>query len=698
MTAPTTAVPAKTGSAQQDTLAIRTLRLLAADAVEAASSGHPGLPMGMAPAAWVLWSRTLRFDPAEPDWPDRDRFVLSAGHGSALLYGLLHLCGFDLPLDELRRFRQIDSRTPGHPEHGLTPGVEMTTGPLGQGIATAVGMALAERLLAATYNDEDGTVVDHRTFVLASDGDLMEGISHEAASLAGHLGLGRLIVLYDDNEITIDGRTDIACSDDTDTRFAAYGWHVATVEDGNDTEAIHAAVQAAVAEPDRPSLIRIRTTIGYGAPDVEGTPAAHGAPLGADHLARAKQRLGGDPDQSFHVPAPLIGVRDRLVAAGRRRRQDWEARHAAWGTRNPSAASQWRRTMSGSLPDGLTDAVPTFEPGTRMATRSAFGAVLRATSAVMPELVGGSADLAASTKTGTSDTTDVTREDHRGRRLHFGVREHAMAAACNGIALHGGLRPYGATFAVFSDYARPAIRLSALMGQPVIHVFTHDSIAVGEDGPTHQPVEQLTALRLIPDLAVLRPADANETAAAWEVALNRTDGPTALFLTRQDLPVLDAAPRGAVGQDGAWTVHDSATRPDVVLIATGSEVALAIEAAARLAADPDPLAARVVSMPWREQFLRQPGHRHDRLLPPGVPRVAIEAGVREGWDRIVGDAGAVLALDRFGLSAPGPEVQQRLGLTEDAVVAAARAVVAARAAARTADPTPSPTTTGVAHA
>lgn len=671
----TTSQPvAPTADGQGDQLAITTLRLLAADAIEAAGSGHPGLPLGMAPAAWVLWSRFLRFDPTEPEWVDRDRFVLSAGHGSALLYGLLHLCGFDLPLSEIRRFRQWGSLTPGHPEHGLTPGVEVTTGPLGQGLATAVGLALAERLLAADLNDDPAApVVDHRTFVLASDGDLMEGISHEAASLAGHLGLGRLIVLYDDNDITIDGATSIACSDNVDGRFRAYGWDVRTVADGNDLRSVDDALRRAIARDDRPSLIRVHTTIGFGAPDVAGTPAAHGAPLGAGQLRRTKLGLGADPDHQFHVPDPVVARRQRIAASGRRTRLDWESRYAAWRSRNPGKASSWRRVRARELPPNLLAVLPSFPPGGSLATRSAFGEVLRATSAVMPELVGGSADLAASTKTSTPSTTDVTRKDQHGRRINFGIREHAMAAVCNGLSLHGGFRPYGATFAVFSDYARPAIRLGALMAQPVIHVFTHDSIAVGEDGPTHQPIEQLTALRIIPGLAVLRPADANETTAAWAVALSRTDGPTALFLSRQDLPVLDPPPPNAIAEDGAWVVRDGGTTPDVTLVAAGAEVSLALEAADLVARGPEPLAARVVSMPWREQFLRlAPERRH--LLLGDAPRVVVEAGVRDGWEDVRGPGGAIVALDRFGASAPGEEVMSRLGFSPPAIADLCRRV------------------------
>ena len=669
-----------------DGRAVVTIAMLAADAVEAAGSGHPGLPMGAAAAAYTLWSRFLRHDPAEPGWPDRDRFVLSAGHGSALLYSLLHLSGYDLPPEELKAFRQWGSRTPGHPEYGHTPGVETTTGPLGQGLANAVGMALAERMLASRYNMPGlPPLVDHRTFVLAGDGDLMEGISHEAASLAGHLRLGRLIVLYDDNRITIDGDAALSCSDDAGRRFAGYGWHVQHIADGNDLTAVDAALRAAIAEDDRPSLIAVRTRIGYGSPAVEGTAAAHGAPLGAGELARVKARFGWPSDQDFHVPADVRRRFAELADHGARRRRDWQERLAALRTADPRLAAEWDRTQAGWLPPGTGAVSTVFAPDGPVATRTASGKALRALARTVPELVGGSADLTGSTCTDLGEGW-VTAGDYGGRGIRFGVREHAMGAVCNGIALHRGLRVFGGTFLVFSDYMRPAIRLAALMKLPVIYVFTHDSVAVGEDGPTHQPVEHLAALRTIPGLAVIRPADANETAAAWDTAIRRLDGPTALILTRQGLPVLPP-PGGTLMRAGARVVRegckgarDGSPRPDVVLIATGSEVCLALSAADLLAADA--ITARVVSVPWRERFLEQ--GPVGEILPPAVPRVIIEAGSTDLWQALAGPSGTVIGVDRFGASGPGPEVMSRLGLSAERVREAALEVIARADVSRTA--------------
>jgi transketolase len=654
-----------------DGRAIVTLRMLAADAVQAAGSGHPGLPMGAAAPAYLLFSRFLRHDPSRPEWPDRDRFVLSAGHGSMLLYGLLHLFGYDLPLAELAAFRQWGSATPGHPEHGHTAGVETTTGPLGQGIGNAVGMALAERMLAAHYGH---AVVDHRTFALASDGDLMEGVSHEAASLAGHLRLGRLVVLYDDNHITIDGDTALACSDDACARFAAYGWQVARVPDANDRAAVEAALNMAVADEDRPSLIAVRSHIGYGSPGRQDTPAAHGAPLGEEDLARTKARFGWPADEPFHVPEDVRRhVRD-LAARGRAQRNRWEDRLAALRVSEPALAAEWDRTQLGWVPDRVDEALPGFTEGETLATRKASGQTLQALAQAMPELVGGSADLAESTSSGLGGGS-VAAGNYRGRVLHFGVREHAMGAVCNGIALHRGLRPFASTFLTFSDYMRPAIRLAALMRLPVIYVFTHDSIGLGEDGPTHQPVEQLQALRGIPGLAVLRPADAHETTQAWQVALRRTDGPTALVLSRQGLAVLPPLPDGVIAQTGARLIRDGAPYPEIALVATGSEVGLALAATDLLAADG--VAARVVSVPWRERFLAS--GQAPVLLPPAVPRLVIEAGTPDCWEALAGPSGEVIGLHRFGASAPGETVMARLGFTPDAVRAVAHAIIAAAA-------------------
>jgi transketolase len=647
-----------------DQLAVATVRFLAADAVQAANSGHPGLPLGMAPAAWVLWSRHVRHAPACPDWPDRDRFVLSAGHGAMLLYALLHLFGYDLPLDELGRFRQLGSRTPGHPEVGHTPGVETTTGPLGQGLANAVGMALAERMLAARCNTERHRVVDHRTWVLAGDGDLMEGISHEAASLAGRLGVGRLTVIFDDNDVTIDGPARQSCSDDVLARFAAYGWHTVRVEDGTDLDALDCAFTEAVAAEDRPTLIAVRTTIGHGAPGVQGTSAAHGSPLGADVLAAMRRRYDW-PDDTFHVPQAVWLAGAERAAEGARAQADWQRDHAEWAAANPELAE--------AFPLDRVPAPPQVDlpvSGGSTATRSASGRALRALAAEYPALVGGSADLAASTNTAIPGGV-VCPGDYAGRTVHFGIREHAMAAACNGIALHGGLRPFASTFLVFADYLRPALRLAALMRQPVVHVFTHDSVYVGEDGPTHQPIEQLESLRLIPGLTVLRPADAAETALAWQLAAANLEGPTALVLSRQDLPALPVAGLDQVREVGERIVRTPAGTPDVVLAASGSEVALALAAADGLHAEA--IAAQVRSVPWRERL--EQALRDGRARRPDVPVVWIEAGVRTGWLALAGPKDAVIGVDRFGVSGPGRQVAEHLGLSVPAVQRVVRTVL-----------------------
>lgn len=654
-------------TAQLDQLAIDTLRFLTVDAIEAANSGHPGLPLGAGPIAWTLWSRHLRHNPADPHWPDRDRFVLSAGHGSMLLYALLHLFGYDLPMQELRRFRQLDSLTPGHPEYGHTAGVETTTGPLGQGLANAVGMALAERMLAARCNTDAHTVVDHRTWVLAGDGDLMEGISHEAASLAGTLGLGRLTVIYDDNDITIDGPASQSCTDDAEARFAAYGWQVLSVADGTDVDAVDRALATAKASTDRPTFIRVRTVIGQGAPDVEGTPKAHGSPLGAERLAAMRERLDW-PDAHFHVPVAVAATAARLSAQGAAAQADWSVTHSAWQRDNPTVAVDFplRGQPSPAGIDVLRTLAGAAEAGTRVATRKASGAALTALSAVYPALVGGSADLAASTNTAIPGG-EVSAGDYAGRTIHFGIREHAMAAVMNGISLHGGLRPFGSTFLVFADYLRPALRLSALMRQPVIYVFTHDSIHVGEDGPTHQPVEQLESLRLIPGLTVLRPADAAETALAWDIAATTMSGPTALVLSRQDLPVLGPDGLDEIRRTGARVVGALTERPDVVLAASGSEVVLALEAADVLAERG--VRATVLSVMWRERL--DESIRAGRSPLPDAPVVWIEAGVTTGWRALAGPRDTVVGIERFGESGPGADVAARLGLTPDAVADAA---------------------------
>jgi transketolase len=655
-----------------DRLAVTTIRTLAMDAVERADSGHPGTPMALAPVAYVLFSRFLKHDPADPAWPDRDRFVLSCGHASMLLYSVLHLSGYDLPLSELERFRQWGSRTPGHPEVGEVPGVEMTTGPLGQGVATSVGFALAEAQLAAAFNTAEHAVVDHRTWVLCSDGDLMEGLSAEAASLAGHLGLGKLVWIWDDNRITIEGATSLAFSEDVPARFAACGWRVLEVADANDLEALAAAFAAAAAADGRPTLVRVRSHIAWGAPTKQDTADAHGAPLGADEVKAAKRAYGWPEDASFRVPPEALERCREAAARGTAARRRWLATRTAWAAAEPEAAAELERRLARRLPPGWEAALPAFDEGAKVATRAASGTVLNALATRLPELVGGSADLAPSTKTLIKGARDLSAAEPGGRNLHFGIREHAMGAVLNGLALHGGLRPYGATFLVFADYMRPAIRLAALMKQPVVYVFTHDSVWVGEDGPTHQPVEQLLSLRAIPGLTVLRPADANETAAAWRLALERSTGPTALCLSRQGLPALAGA-REHAGEGvprGAYQLAPAAGgAPRVVLVATGSEVALVLAAQRELSGRG--IASAVVSMPCRELFAAQPAAYRDQVLPPGVPRLAVEAGLSLGWREVVGDRGAVIGIDRFGASAPGAEVAKRLGLTVEAVVATA---------------------------
>ncbi|MBC7357536.1 MAG: transketolase [Desulfacinum sp.] len=651
-----------------DERCITTIRLLAVDMVEQARSGHPGLPLGAAPMAYALWSRHLRHNPADPAWPNRDRFILSAGHGSALLYALLHLTGYDLSLDELKNFRQWGSKTPGHPEYGHTPGVECTTGPLGQGFAMGVGMAIAERWLAARFNRPDYPVIDHYTYALVSDGDLMEGVACEAASLAGHLKLGKLIYLYDDNHITIEGDTSITFTEDVAKRFEAYGWHIQRVEDGNDVEAVSRAIENAKAETQRPSLILVRTVIGYGSPK-QNNPACHGEPLGPEASQATKECFGWPADAAFFVPDDVRRFMGRAVEEGGRRQQAWRDLLEGYRKAYPQEAALLEAYLSGTLPHGWTEALPAFDPAEGpLATRAASGKVLNALAPVITNLMGGSADLAPSNKTFITDGGD--------RNLHFGVREHAMGAILNGMALHGGVRPYGGTFLVFADYMRPAIRLAALMGTRVIYVFTHDSIGVGEDGPTHQPIEQLASLRVIPHLTVIRPADAKETAAAWKRALE-SEGPVALALTRQKVPVLDLSmDRVLEGvEKGGYVLADSTKPPRLILMATGSEVHLALGARDILEKEKG-IPTRVVSMPSWELFAAQPPTYRDSVLPPQVrARVAVEAGTAMGWHRWVGDAGAVIGIDRFGASAPGGEVMKRFGFTVENVVETALRVL-----------------------
>jgi transketolase len=651
------------------TLTINTIRTLSIDAIQKANSGHPGLPMGCAPMAYVLWQNHLAHDPKSPQWFDRDRFVLSAGHGSMLLYSLLHLTGYDLSLDEIKNFRQWDSKTPGHPEWHWTPGVEATTGPLGQGAANAVGMAIAEKYLAKYFNRPGHTVIDHFTYALVSDGDVMEGVACEAASIAGHLGLNKLIYLYDANQITLDGPLSLSMSEDVGKRYEAYGWHVVHVRDGDtDTATIDATIRAARAETHKPTMIIVRTTIGYGSPKKAGTSSAHGSPLGDAEIAATKTALGWDPAAKFHIPAEVAAHTGEAVKRGAAIHGAWREKLAAYAAEFPELARELELAIAGELPPGWDKELPTWQPGAKaIATRSASGNVMGTLAKKIPWLFGGDADLGGSTKTivpgGDFDRTGA------GRNLRFGVREHAMAAIGNGMLYHGGVRPHVATFFVFSDYMRPSVRLAALNKQPAIFVWTHDSVGLGEDGPTHQPVEHLMALRAMPNLAVFRPADANETAAAWRYALARTDGPTGLVLSRQDLPVVTAA--GAPGAEkGAYVLADGA---DVILLASGSEVSVALAARDELAKQN--IAARVVSMPCWEAFAAQPAAYHSEVLPH-AKRVSVEAGVTHGWREWIGDRGVAVGIDRFGASAPGEVLLDKLGINVGAVVDAAKRVIA----------------------
>ncbi|MEW6263587.1 MAG: transketolase [Thermodesulfobacteriota bacterium] len=664
-----------------DQLCVNTIRLLAVDMVEAARSGHPGLPLGAAPLAFVLWTRFLRHNPENPAWPNRDRFILSAGHGSALLYALLHLSGYDLPLAALRDFRQWDSLTPGHPEYGLTPGVEATSGPLGQGFTMGVGMALAETFLAQRFNRPGYDLIDHYTYALVSDGDLMEGISSEAASLAGTLGLGKIVYLYDDNGISIEGSTDLAFTEDVSLRFQAYGWQVIRVADGNDLDALAKAITNARGEKEKPSLIMVKTNLGYGSPK-QDSAACHGEPLGREATNKTKEFFGWPPEADFHVPDEVWERFRQVREKGRAAQEQWQNLFSAYKAIHQADAETFDRWRRGDPPDGWTEALPFFDPGTApLATRSASGRVLNALAEHLPNLIGGSADLAPSNKTYLEGYPALGQGRAGGRNIHFGVREHAMGAMVNGLALHGGVIPYGGTFLVFSDYMRPAIRLAALMKTRSIFVFTHDSIGVGEDGPTHQPVEHLAALRAIPGLTVIRPADANETVAAWRVAL-QNQGPTALILTRQNLPVLDAGGLNLFESvaRGAYVLADCKGQPDVILIATGSEVHLALAARRRLAVEG--VTTWIVSMPSWELFAAQPVDYREQVLPARVKaRLAIEAGVSMGWRRWTGDLGGTVSVDRFGVSAPGERIFKEFGFTPENVAARAKEILAAAKAA-----------------
>ncbi len=679
-------------SGELDQQCINTIRFLSVDMVQKANSGHPGLPLGAAPMAYVLWTRWLKGNPHNPQWPDRDRFVLSAGHGSALLYSLLHLSGYELPLDDIKQFRQWGSKAPGHPERGHTAGVETPTGPLGQGLANAVGMAIAEAQLSARYNRPGHAVIDHHTYAIVSDGDLMEGVASEAASLAGHLQLGKPPCLYDDNRVTLAAGTDISFSEDRTRRFEAYGWHTVSVADGNDLAAIDAALQAARTETTRPSLILLRTHIGYGSPEQDSFKA-HGSPLGTADVRKTKQALGWPTEPDFLIPEAALAHLRQAVQRGARDEAAWRLSLGAYASAFPDLSDELAQRLRDELPPGWDADIPVFPAEAKgLATREASGKVMNAIAPKLPALTGGSADLDPSTKTALKGLGDFNpprsgNEDeqgsvgggwtHAGRNLHFGVREHAMGAIVNGLAAHGGFVPFGSTFLIFSDYMRPPIRLAALMGLHVVHVFTHDSIALGEDGPTHQPVEQLANLRAIPNLTVIRPADANETAVAWRVAVETRDRPVVLVLTRQDLPTLDRSHYAAADglRRGAYVLSDAPNgKPELILLASGSEVSLIVAAAERLQAQG--LAVRCVSMPSWELFEALPQSERDAVLPPSVgARLAVELGVRQGWDRYVGGRGDMLGVERFGASAPAEVLLREYGFTVDAVCEHAKALL-----------------------
>jgi len=664
---------AKLTQSELDELCIQTIRFLSMEAVQAANSGHPGMPMGMASAAYVLWDKILRHNPQNPKWHNRDRFVLSAGHGGTLLYSLLHLTGYDLSLDELKNFRQWHSKTPGHPEYGLTPGVEVTTGPLGQGIANAVGMAIAQKHLAAKFNRGGFDLIDYDIYTIAGDGCLQEGVSSEACSLAGHLGLDNLIVIYDDNYITIDGNTDLSFTEDRAKRFEAYGWYVQVVAgDGNDLVAIEEALKKAKVRKGKPSIIQLRSHIGYGSPNFQDSHDAHGAPLGEDEIKLIKKNFGWDPQVSFHIPPQVKQHMNKALARGQKLQQQWQETFGKYNKAHPDLAQQFQLADEGKLPVILDKILPKFEAGKSIATRKASGQTLNCLMPKLEMVLGGSADLTPSNNTRFTDAVDFQKETPLGRYIRYGVREHAMAAIMNGISVSGLLRAYGATFLVFSDYMRPAIRVAALSHYNSIFVFTHDSIGLGEDGPTHQPIEHIAALRAIPNLTVIRPADANETAQAWKYALTSTDGPVALLFTRQGLPVLDQNkyPPASNLAKGAYSLL-SISDPDVLLLATGSEVSLALTAAETLAQEN--IKAQVVNMPSWELFEKQDKAYKESVLPPAVKaRVAIEAGVEHGWAKWLGDKGIFIGMSTFGASAPGKTCFENFGITTEAIVAAAK--------------------------
>ncbi|AOC56635.1 transketolase [Bacillus pumilus] len=655
---------------------IATIRTLSIDAIEKANSGHPGMPMGAAPMAYALWTNHLNVSPQNPNWFNRDRFVLSAGHGSMLLYSMLHLSGYNLSIDDLKQFRQWGSKTPGHPEFGHTEGVDATTGPLGQGIAMAVGMALAERHLAETYNKDNFDVVDHYTYSICGDGDLMEGISSEAASLAGHLGLGRLIVLYDSNDISLDGDLDRSFSENVKNRFEAMNWEVLYVKDGNNIEEVTAAIEKAKQSTDRPTLIEVKTTIGFGSPNRAGTSGVHGAPLGSDEAKLTKEAYSWTFEEDFHVPSEVYDhFKEAVKDAGQKKEAAWNELFEQYEKEYPELAAQLKLAIEGKLPENWDQEVPVYEAGSSLASRASSGEVLNGIAKQVPFFIGGSADLAGSNKTTIKNTDDFGKNNYAGKNIWFGVREFAMGAALNGMALHGGLRVFGGTFFVFSDYLRPAIRLAALMGLPVTYVFTHDSIAVGEDGPTHEPVEQLASLRAMPNLSVIRPADGNETAAAWKLAVSSTDKPTALVLTRQNLPTIDQAPEKAyegVEKGGYVVVEAADAQPEALLLASGSEVGLAIEA--QKALEKEGIRASVVSLPAWDRFDQQSDEYKESVLPTAVrARIAIEMGASLGWERYTGLDGDVIAIDKFGASAPGETIIEKYGFTVSNVVSRVKA-------------------------
>lgn len=660
-----------------DLLCINTVRTLSMDAVQKADSGHPGTPMALAPIGYVLYTRTMRHDPQDPDWPGRDRFVLSCGHASMLLYSCLFLSGYDLTLDDLKQFRQWESKTPGHPEHSYTPGVETTTGPLGQGIGNAVGMAVAEAHLAATFNKPGHDIVDHYTYFICSDGDLMEGISHEAASFAGHFKLGKLIGFYDDNGITIDGSTNLTFTDDTAKRFEAYGWQVLHIADVNDLDAIEGAIAEAQSDAGRPTLIVTKTHIGFGSPK-QDTEKAHGEALGVENVLITKKNLGWPSMEPFFVPQEALDHWRKAKARGAEQHAAWNAKHAWFATQLPADAKELERRLSGRRPDGWAKKIPTFtKDNGNVASRAAFGAVLNATADGIPELVGGSADLTPSNNTTVKTWKNFTPDDYGARYVHFGIREHAMASIMNGMALHRGVIPYGGTFLIFSDYMRPAVRLAAFMKAHVIYIYTHDSIGLGEDGPTHQPIEQLSSLRAIPGMTVIRPADANETAVAWRVAVEHVDGPVALVLTRQKLPFMDQTVFGSAEgvTKGAYVLADppGAKAPQVVLMSSGSEVSLIVKAHQRLAEAG--IASRAISVPSMELFAQQTEEYRQHVLPMGVPRVAIEAAHPMSWYKWVGTDGVVIGLERFGASAKYEKIYEGFGITAEKVVEAAKRLI-----------------------